>query len=546
MKNFAILILSFIFIFSTFESQSCTIIVVGKKATVDGSVIISHSDAGPDCRVHVMPGQNFIKGIQTPIYWGMTELGRPLGDYGDTLGFLPQVEETYSYFQSAYPQMNEFQLTIAESTTSQREELKLDEETCKQIMTVEQAQAFALQRCKTARQALKLITALMEKYGFRPSCVGESETLVIADTQEAWVLEVFAVGNEWTPESDKPGALWAAQRLPDDHTTMIPNWSIIKQIDIKDTANFRASINYRQVAIDSGWFDPNNGQGFVWQEVYAPIPREWATSRFWLFYATYAPNLKNLPDRYTTDPFKGDDQYTQFVEPLSLYPFSVKPEKKMSVQDVMVFQRSTFAGTIYDKENSPAWFYPDAEGKMVKSDYATPFPTAETRKLLKINRRRNVARARGEYGMIAQLRGWLPDAVGGIYWFYVDNAFTSAYVPMYAGVTDVAECYKNYDKEVFDENSIRWVVDFVDNLLYLRWQKAVEDLHAVRDPLEKSFFDEQAEVDKEFEKLNKKSPKKAKEYITKLTIDRQNEILKIFQDLRITLITKYTNNKQGI
>ena len=123
-----------------------------------------------------------------------------MGDYGDTLGYIPQVEQTYSYFQSAYPQMNEFQLTIAESTTSQREELKLDVETCKQIMTVEQAQAFALQRCKTAKEALMLITHLMERYGFRPSCVGESETLVIADTEEVWVLEMFAVGNEWIPE----------------------------------------------------------------------------------------------------------------------------------------------------------------------------------------------------------------------------------------------------------------------------------------------------------------------------------------------------------
>ncbi len=546
MKNITILILSLFLLSSINESRSCTIIVAGKKATADGSVILSHSDAGPDCRVHVMPGQNFTKGTQTPIYWGMTELGRPLGDYGDTLGFLPQAEQTYSYFQSAYPQMNEFQLTIAESTTSQREELKLDEETCKQIMTVEQAQAFALQRCKTAKQALKLITALMEKYGFRPSCVGESETLVLADTKEAWVLEIFAVGNEWTPESEKPGAIWAAQRLPDDHVLVIPNWSIIKQIDINDTANFRTSINYMHEAIDRGWFDPESGQDFVWQEMYAPIPREWATSRFWLLYATIAPNLKDWPDRFTTDPFKGDDQYTQFVEPISIYPFSAKPEKKISVQDVMALQRSTFSGTIYDKENAPAWYYPGTDGKMKKSDYATPFPTEETRKLLKINRRRNVARARGEYGMIAQLRGWLPDAVGGIYWFYVDNAFTSAYVPMYAGVTDVAECYKNYDKENFSENSMRWVVDFVDNLLYLRWQEAVKDLKEVRDPMEQRFFDEQVEVDKKFKELYKKNPKKAKEYITNLTIERQNEALKMFQDLRITLITKYTNNKQGI
>jgi dipeptidase len=160
--------------------------------------------------------------------------------------------------------------------------------------------------------------------------------------------------------------------------------------------------------------------------------------------------------------------------------------------------------------------------------------------------RRNTARARGEYGMIAQLRSWLPNEVGGIYWFYVDNAYTSAYVPMYAGITDVAECMKIYDTEVFDNNSWRWAVDFVDNLLYLRWQDAVKDLHDVRDPLEQSFFDEQEEIDEEFQKLQKKNPKKAKEYLTNLTIERQEKAMKLFQDLRIKLIVKHTNNKQGI
>ena len=546
MKNLFLILLTILSVFSISDTFSCTIIAAGKKATADGSVIVSHTDAGPDCRVHVVPGQYFSEGAMAPVYWGMVDLGRPLDDYGDTLGMIPQVKKTYTYFHSAYPQMNEWQLTIGESTTSMRDELKLDESTCRQIMTVEQAQLFALQRCKTSREALKLITALMEKYGFRPSCVGESETLAIGDPNEVWILEIFAVGNGWTPESGKPGVIWAAERLPDDQITMIPNWSIIKHIDTQDTANFRASSNYMSEAIDRGWYDPKSGKDFVWQDVYAPVPREWATSRFWLFNALFNPELPQLPNRWTDDPFKGDDQYTQYVEPLSIYPFSFKPNKKITVQDVMAFQRSTFSGTIYDKENAPGWYYPNAKGEMVRSSYATPFPTEEMRKLLKINRRRNVARARGEYGMIAQLRGWLPNEVGGIYWFFVDNAYTSAYVPMYAGVTDVAGCYKIYDKDKFDNNSMRWAVDFVDNLLYLKWQDAVKDLHAVRDPLEQQFFDEQASVDSTFTALNKKSPKKARQYITDLTIKRQNETLKMFQDLRFTLITKYTNNKQGI
>ncbi len=546
MKNILGIILTFGLILNGLSSNACTVIVAGKKATKDGSVIVSHTDAGPDCRVHYVPGQKFEKGAQAPIYCGMVESGRPLGDYGEVLGHIPQVPETYGYFQSAYPQMNDHQLAIGESTLSQRDELKLDLENCAQIMTIEQAQAFALQRCTKAEDALELITSLLDKYGFRPSCVGESESLVIADTEEAWVLEVYSVGNDWTPESGKPGAIWAAQRVPDDQVLIIPNWSIIKQINPKDKKNFRVSKNYKDVAIEHGWYDPDSGMPFIWQDVYAPVPREWATSRFWLFYSTFCPDLPNLPNRYTTNPFAGEDQYTQYVEPLSIYPFSAQPKEKIDVKDVMEYQRSTFSGTIYDKENAPGWFYPGKEGKLVKSPLATPFPRKEMRRLLKINSRRNVARARGEYGMIAQLRAWLPDAVGGIYWFYVDNAFTSAYVPIYSGNTEIAACYKAYDPEEYNDNSIRWCVDFVDNLLYLRWQDAVQDLHEMRDPIEQAFFDEQAALDAEIQELLKEDPKLATERLNTLTIERMENIHKMFKNLRIKLITKYTNNKQGI
>ena len=536
-----------LFVAGSFQSAfPCTIIVAGKKATTDGSVIVSHSDGGPDCRFRVIPRMKFPKGTMTPVYWGIQDPQQPLDSYGDTLGYIPQVEETYQYIHSAYSHINEFQLAIGESTMSQKEELRTDRDTGKQIMTVEQAMIFALQRCKTAREALNLITQLMDTYGFLPSCGPESECLAIADKNEVWILELFSVGPDWNPDSGKSGALWAAQRLPDDHVTMIPNWSIIREIDISDTNDFRASSNYQQIAIDNGWWNPESGKEFIWQEIYAPVPREWATSRFWLFHAIYAPDLPGLPDRWTTDPFKGDDQYTQFVEPLSLYPFSIEPNRKISVKDVMDFQRSTFTGTIYDKEMAPGWYIPSDSATFERSVLTTPFPTIEARKLLKINRRRNVARARGEYGMIAQLRSWLPDEVGGIYYVYVDNIFTCAYVPIYAGVTDVAECYKIWDKEKFDDNSIRWCVDFVDNLMYLRWQDAVKDLHAVRDPFVQTYFDDQATVDAQAIKLLKKSPDKAKEYLTNLTIDRMNQVHKMYKDLRITLIEKYTNNKQGI
>ncbi len=175
-------------------------------------------------------------------------------------------------------------------------------------------------------------------------------------------------------------AIWAAQRLPEDQATMIPNWSIIEEIDAKDKNNFMVSKNYKQEAIDRGWYNPKSGKPFIWQEAYAPIPREWATGRFWLFHQTFAPNYAEWPDRFIKDdPYKGMNQYVQTVEPLSIYPFSVQPEKKISVQDVMAFQRSTFEGTIYDMTSGPQWLVTDGKGGYVKSPLATPFPDSDTR-----------------------------------------------------------------------------------------------------------------------------------------------------------------------
>jgi dipeptidase len=468
----------------------------------------------------------------------------PLHDYGEILGYIPQVEKTYAYFHTGYPQMNEHQLAIGESTLSQKKELQVSRETGKQIMTIEQAQLFALQRCKTAREAIKLITSLVEKYGFLPSCGPESEALCIADPNEAWVLEVFSVGPDWDPESGELGAIWAAKRVPDDHIVVVPNWSIIKEIDLSKPNEFMASKNYKQVAIDYSWYDPKSGEPFIWQKVYSPTPREWAVSRFWLFFSTFAPNFKEWPDKKLTHPYKSYDAYHQYLEDISIYPFSIKPEKKVSVQDVIEFQRSVFEGTIYDMTSDYDWFVPDGKGGLKKSPLTTPFPTRDMRELLDIVYRRMVSR--GGYGMVAQLRGWLPAPIGGVYWFYLDNQHVSTYAPIYAGVQEISPLYKIYNPDKFEENSARWAIDFVDNLLYLKWQEAIKDLRTKRDPLEKSFFDERDAVDQKALELFKKDPKKAKEFLTKYSNERMEKIVKMYRELKKELITKYTNNKQGL
>jgi dipeptidase len=243
-------------------------------------------------------------------------------------------------------------------------------------------------------------------------------------------------------------------------------------------------------------------------------------------------------------PFKGYDAYHQYLEPLSTYPFSVKPEKKLSVQDVIAFQRSVFEGTIYDMTADTDWMVPDGKGGMKKSPLSTPFPTRDMRELLDITWRRMVSR--GGYGMVAQLRGWLPPEIGGIYWFYLDNQHVSTYVPIYTGVQEISPLYKTYDPDRFSEDSARWAIDFVDNLLYLRWQHAIMDLRAVRDPLEEEFFAKTGSIDQEALKLFKKNPEEAKKYLTDYTRSCMERTVKMYKELRNLLITKYTNNMLGL
>jgi dipeptidase len=529
------------------RQEGCTVIGAGRLATADGSVITSHSDCCSECRIQVIPGRTFPKGSMTPVHWGMVYFGNdddrralPLGDFGKVIGRIPQVERTFTYFHTGYSQMNEKQLAIGESTCSQRAELDVAyvEGLTRQIMTVEQAQVFALERCATARDAVKLIGALVEKYGFLPSC-GGSEALCIADPRELWTMEICSIGSEWTPESGKPGAIWAARRVPDDHVIVIANYFRIREVDPK-SPDVLVSPNYMKEAVDRGWHDPKSGRPFIWQEAYAPAIREGNLSRMWLITGTLAPTLKAWPKRGLTDAAGPGTLYAQPFEGAAFYPYSFKPEKKVTVEDVIAFQRSTFENTIYDMTWDPAWMVPAGGGRLEKSPMASPYISGEMEKVLRVRHHRTIA-TQG-YGMVAQLRSWLPDAVGGIYWFYVDNPFVSPYVPVYAGVTDVSPLYKTYDYREFSEDSARWAVDFVEKLMLLRWQPATKDLRAARDPVEGGFLAEQAAVDAKAAAMVKSDPAGAAKYLTELTVSRMEKLVDLYRRLRKALLSKYTGD----
>jgi len=509
---------------------ACMDVIVGKDATVDGSVITSHTVDGwydSDLCIRVVHGQTFPKGTMADVFWGLVreEVNQP-----KKIGEIPQVEQTYTYFHDAYSHGNEHQVMIGETTIGQKEELStfLGE---KAIMTIEQLQAFALQRTKTARDAIKVMGELAEKYGFLPSCADQGECLTVTDPKEAWVFEIFSVGIGWDPNSGKPGAVWAAQRVPDDEMVCVPNISRIREIDLNKPDYFMASENYMQEAIDRGWYDPASGKPFIWQEAYTPalggwsLSSEWVRIRLHLVYSWAAPSME-------WDPYKETQTY----------PFSIKPEQKVSVQDVIELQRSTLTGTVFDMEANPAWLVPGPEGTVVKSPFATPFPGRDLRKLLNIPYHRPAARQGCSFGVVTQARDWLPDPIGGIIWFYFDNPNTSIHVPIYVGVQEIPSSWTTFNRTKFSLEADRWAFMLADDLVNRRYQDAIQDLKAVRDPLQAEFFANQEAVEKKALELYNKDPMKAKQYLTEYTHETMEKATKAYWDLNWELIAKYTNN----
>jgi len=209
----------------------------------------------------------------------------------------------------------------------------------------------------------------------------------------------------------------------------------------------------------------------------------------------------------------------------------------------MTFQRSTFEGTIFDMTEDLDWFVSDRKGGCVKSPLATPFATRAIRELLDITRHRPFSC--GGYGFVSQSRSWLPDPIGGVYWFYLNNQALSTYVPIYAGVQKISPLYQTYDPNKFSEESAKWVYSFVETLVNLRYQDAIKDFRAVRDPLEDKLFAKQSEIDKKALELYKEDPMKAKIFLTDYTQSCMEEAVKTYQDLRYLLITKYNTARQG-
>jgi len=537
MKKF-IALLSFVLVFSLVMAQvdksdwqggvpeGCTSITVGKLASTDGSVMTSHTDDSHRTRswIDIQPSKEFEKGSLMTMYKRVACDTFDMPTYAhNPIGVIPQIQQTYGYINTAYPCMNEKQLAIGESTFGGRESLQSDE--C--LIDCQRLCQLMLERCTTVREAIQMAGELTNKYGWNDA----GECLTIADKNEVWHFEIVGPGKGLI------GAIWAAQRIPDDHIGVNANASTIKEIDLDNPDYFMASENIFQVAQDSGWWKPNE-EPFSFCHAYAPHSRESiaARRREWRVFDLLAPSLK-------LDPNDKD------------YPFSVKPDQQVSVADVVEVFKDYYEGTPYDMTRLIT--ATDKEGKTIVSPMANPFMPYDHLEIqnvhggwysvndesgdIKFLGERTIARWYTMYATIIQCRDWLPDEIGGIVWLAMDNVATSIYVPVYCSVTDIPVPYKTPGRpNGYTRESAWWAFNRLGTLTAQRWGEMRHDVSDVWDPWQKEIFGLQAEVDKKaMELYDPKKPQKTIEYLTGHTDEWGNKVINKAWELGDYLWTKY-------
>ncbi len=474
--------------------EACTCITVGRLASADGSVMTSHTcdshRTGSD--VHVVPGRRHPAGATTLLTRRKKDDTGPMERYGRVpLGPIPQAAETFGYLAPAYACMNEHQVAIGESTFTGREELVSE----KGLIDCETLTRLMLGRARTAREAIRIAGELLAAHGW--SDVGEA--LTVTDPKEAWHLEIIGPGKE------RVGAVWAAQRIPDDHVSVVANASRIRRIDPDDPDRFMASDNVVSFAVEQGYWKPDSGRPFEFCYAYNPTGRTSfsCSRREWRVFDLLAPGLK-------LDPNSNN------------FPFSVEPEEPVTPKRIMELFRDTFEGTDFDvvKNLNVA----DEEGKVTKSPLANPFMPYDMNRLLKTNGgwgwrgERCLARWYCMYVHVTQSRERLPGPIGGLVWFGYGNPAMTTFVPIYAGVTDLPEDYKTDGRATgFSRDSAWWAFNRAATLAAHRWGDMRNDVAAVRDPLLDGFFTEQERVEAEALSLFKEDPDAALEFLTDYT-----------------------------
>jgi dipeptidase len=496
-------------------ADGCTSITAGKSATIDGSVITSHTDDSHRTRswMDIVPGRKHNRNETVKMYKRVPCDSFSMPTYSHLpIGVLPQVIETYQFLNTAYPSMNQYQLGIGESTFGGREELQSDDG----LIDCQRLCRLMLERCKTAREAIEMSGELMEKYGWND--VGEC--LTIADPKEVWHLEIVG------PGKGKTGAVWVAQRVPDSHISVNVNASTIKEIDLEDPDHFMASENIHSLARDMGWWTGEEPFRFCY--AYAPESRTSLASRRreWRVFDLLAPSLKLDPNAEN-------------------YPFSVKPDRPVSLTDLRLVFSDYYEGTPFDMTKDMV--VADDSGNIVISPLANPHLPYDMNKLFRINGgwgwrgERTIARWYTMYATIIQCRDWLPEEIGGVVWLAQDNVATSIYIPVYCSGTDLPDSYKIPGRpKGYTTESAWWAFNRLGTLTAQRWGEMRYDVNDVWDNWQQELFDGQKDFEaKALELYNNGKHLELSETLTGYTLLWGDKVVKKAWDLGDALWTKY-------
>lgn len=499
--NRKFLLLGLFIVAGILECLACTNLIVGKKASTDGSVFVSYS-ADSYCMfgelVH-FPAGKWEKGTMIPVYeW----------DTGKYLGEVEQAEVTYNVIGN----INEYQVTIAETTFGGRPEL-VD---TTGILDYGSLIYITLQRSRTAREAIDVMTELVKEYGYCSS----GESFSIADPNEAWILEMIGKG------PGVKGAVWAAVRIPDDCISAHANQSRIRQLTFNDEDNCLFSSDVISFAREKKYFTGKNNSEFSFSEAYAPADfssARFCEARVWSFFNRYVDGM---------------DKYLPYInnENNDGMPLYVVPKRKLSLHDVQMMMRDHYEGTPLDMSKdvlagpySSPYRFSNLTYKVGDKDYFNerPISTYQT-----------------AFTFVSQLRANYPDPVGGIMWFGLDDANMTVYTPVYCGADKVPACYaaNGASSSKFSWDNAFWIYNWVANMVYPRYSMMIGDLVEVRDGLEKNFRTMQPEIDNLATQLYDKDKDAMKELLNYYTDLTANAAFQSWKKLAEFLIVRYNDN----
>lgn len=487
------------------EAQACTSFLVGKNASADGSAFITYNqdDYGMFGRLHYLPAAQHAKGEMRKIY------------DGDTNHYHGEIAEApYTYAVMGY--INEHQVGITETTFGGRSEL----EDPKGIIDYVSLMTIALQRSKTAREAIRVMTSLVQEYGY----ASEGESFSIADPNEVWILEMIGKGPK------EKGAVWVAIRIPDDCIACHANQSRIHQFNMKDKKNVMYAKDVISFARKQGYFTGKDAD-FSFADAYAPADFSairFCETRVWSFYNKWVNGMEQYLDYV-------DGKHIGQAKPMPLY---FKPKQKLSLQDVMNSMRDHYEGTPFDITK-------DVGAGPYEAPYR-PTPLVWEHKGKKYFNERPISTQQTAGTYVIQLRASLPNAIGGVLWYGNDDPNMVAYTPVYCCASKAPECYdpKDASDVKFSWNSAFWVENWVSNMTYPRYSQLFPSVKAAREELESKYTSQQAEIEAQAKTLLSQDPARAKAYLTDYSAQCAKQMMNRWKQLGEYLIVKF--NDQSI